>query len=446
MQTLSDVSPPTPPPPTAAFSQTRKRAVVAVLDYDEFPDPPTSPGEGLRATTDNLAHLLAAYEITVAFDVLKKRPQIIIPGFSATDQNRDAVILTHIEDIAIRHRMPPHRVGHVLLALADRTPVDPFANWVNSKPWDGKDRLPEFYATVELRDGYSAPFRNTLLRKWLLSIVAATFKERGFRTRGALTFQGGQGVGKTSWFKRLVTDDALCDQAVKLGHSWDGGSKDARLAAIRHRIVELGELEGSFRREIAGLKAFLTEDFDKIRPPYGRVEAEYPRRTVFGASVNENDFLLDSTGNSRFWTIAVEKLNYLHNVDMQQLFSQLKHEFENGSEWWLTKEEEQELNSINHEHRYYGAIGEKIRDSLNLSLRDEVTNPRDSAGDVLRKIGIEKPTNPQFKEANAILREMLGSPKKIQGVYRWYVPWAQVQPTGAELLTPRTSNPENEVY
>lgn len=100
--------------------------------------------------------------------------------------------------------------------------------------------------------------------------MAATFPRPGFRSRGVLTLQGSQGIGKTTWFKHVISDEALRDQAIKLGHSWDGGSKDSKLSMIRHRIVELGELEGSFRSEISALKAFITEDFDKIRPPYAR--------------------------------------------------------------------------------------------------------------------------------------------------------------------------------
>lgn len=438
MQNLPEIRPKMTSSPPAAPAVT----VIPVFDYEDFPDPPASPTHNLPATVENLGYLLHLYDITVKFDVLKKRPLIVIPGLKTTGENKDAVVLTYIENLAIKHRMSASRVAQNLLALADRKPIDPMADWIDSKAWDGIDRLHDFYNTVTPQEGYPIAFRDTLLHKWMLSIVAATFKPRGFRARGAITFQGDQGIGKTSWFKRLVSDETLRDQAIKLGHAWDGGSKDARLAAIRHRVVELGELEGSFRREIAGLKAFLTEDYDKIRPPYGRVEAEYPRRTVFGASVNEADFLLDATGNSRFWTIAVERLDYEHSIDMQQVFAQLKTEFMAGAIWHLDADEERQLEEVNQQHRHYGIIGEKVKASLDLTRKGQSDNPRDSAGDVLRKLSIERPTNPQYKEANAILRELLGPPKKIQGIYRWYVPWDRTQPTARDLK----SNPDDEYY
>lgn len=407
------------------FSSVPSSLSEPIVDPTTFPDPSSSARDGLRGTIDNLRHLLGLYGITVTFNVMKKRLDIEIPGLTTTGQNRDQVVLSHIENLAIKHRMSAGRVAVNLLAIGDVRPLDPMAEWIDSKPWDYEDRLDKFCDTVTPQPGYPLEFRNTLLRKWLLSIVAASFKGKGFRARGALTFQGEQGIGKTSWFKRLVSDPALRDEAIKLGHSWDGGSKDAKLVAIRHRVVELGELEGSFRREIAGLKAFLTEDYDKIRPPYARVEAEYPRQTVFGASVNESDFLLDATGNSRFWTIAVDKLDYQHDIDMQQVFAQLKVSYLNGDQWWLTDDEEKVLEKINLEHRSRTVVADSIHEMLDLSRKDQAGLSRESAKEVLAKIGIDRPTNSQSKEATAALRELLGPPKKVQGFYRWYVPWTK---------------------
>lgn len=221
------------------------------------------------------------------------------------------------------------------------------------------------------------------------------------------------------------------DDVVKLGHSWDGGSKDARLTALRHRIVELGELEGSFRREMASLKAFITEENDKIRPPYARVEAEYPRTTIFASSVNDRQFLLDSTGNSRFWTIPAVKIDYQHTIDMQQVFAELKVAYDDGEPWWLSPAEEQQLTTINNQHRVQSAIEVKIGEALDLTRLDDPGLPRLTANAVLQKLGIEKPTNTQSKEANVALRSMLGESKRSQGKDRWRIPWLKTEPTAA---------------
>jgi predicted P-loop ATPase len=434
-------------PSSPVFAQQDEPPVAApVIDPMKFPDPPVSPHSNVRCTVENLTYLLNAYSIMVGFNVLKKRLDCAVPGLNPTTLNRDQVTLTHIENLAIKHRMQPGRVANNLLNIGDSAPFDPMADWIDSKPWDGKDRLRDFCDTVVPADGYSFGFRDVLIQKWGLSIVAATFPRHGFRSRGVLTFQGAQGIGKTSWFKRLISDGALRDQAIKLGHSWDGGSKDSKLSAVKHRIVELGELEGSFRNEISGLKAFLTEDYDKIRPPYARVEAEYPRQTIFCASVNQSHFLLDASGNSRFWTIAVERLDYMHDIDMQQVFAQLKIRYLAGDEWWLSRAEEQKLEQINRQHRSRNVVADRIEEALDLSLIEQSGLSRDSANEVLRKIGIERPTNTQSKEANAALRDLLGEPKKINGTYRWYVPWAKRGADNNAVYVNRPTGPEDEVY
>jgi len=391
------------------------------LDQAQFPDRPSRATGGLPATKENLSHLLDQYGITVRWNVIKKRVEINIPWSEISPQNREAVADMELKSLASRNGLPTSIVDNYLLAIADGRLVNPVAGWINGTPWDGRDRLQAFYATVTTAEDFPIHMKEVLIRKFLLSMVAAAVIPTGFHSRGVLTLQGRQGLGKTSWIRKLLPSP-LQESVIKLGHSWDRGSKDARLSAITNYLVEWGELEGSFRSEIASLKAFITQDCDKIRPPYARRDMEYPRRTVFCASVNDGEFLIDTTGNSRFWTLPVEALDYLHDVDMQQLFAQLKVELEEGATWWLDQDEEKELNRLNQRHRALGAIGEKVLQALDLTRIGSNNLPRMSASKVLAAIGIDRPTNSQSKECNAVLREYLGESKRIQGVNQWHVP------------------------
>ncbi len=246
-------------------------------------------------------------------------------------------------------------------------------------------------------------------------------KETGFKTRGVLTLQGAQGVGKTSWINSLIPDGLLRNNSIKLDHHLDGGNKDSVIAAVEHWIVEIGELESSFKKDVARLKGFLTRDCDKLRPPYGRGVEEYPRRTVFAATVNDERFLVDQTGNSRWWTIAIKGLNFNHDVDQQQLFAQLAELFQGGEQWWLTPSEEAMLADWNKRHRAESVTAERVRDYLDrhegVDKRYKVT-----ASKMLDIIGIRSPSNMQCKECGAVLRELLGPPKRVQGRDRWAVP------------------------
>jgi predicted P-loop ATPase len=122
---------------------------------------------------------------------------------------------------------------------------------------------------------------------------------------------------------------------------------------------------------------------------------------------------------------------------MQQVFAQLKVDFDNGAEWWLTPDEEKILEGINFKHRFRSVVAEKVQSALDLTRKDQAGLSRDSAIEILHKIGIERPSNPQLKEAHAILRELLGLPKKINGSYRWYVPWAEADHYAGNLTVHR---------
>lgn len=405
----------------------------AKLDRRTFPHKPSSPNRSIPATYENFLHLLASHDIRVRFNRVKKRADVFIPGIDPARQNRDEVVLAHLESLMLRNEMSPALVRRYLLAAADADTYDPFADWIESRPWDGVSRVSDLCATIQTAEDYPEELRDTLIRKWLLSAVAASFHTKGFRARGVLTLQGGQGIGKTTWLANLVSCEALREDVVKLGHSWDGGNKDSRLNAIRHRIVELGEIEGSFRREMAGLKAFITETTDKIRPPYGRVEAEYPRSTIFGATVNERQYLIDRTGNSRFWTVAVSSIDFDHGIDMQQLFAELKVQFDAGEQWWLSDVEEEALAKINDLHRDISAIEAKIAEAIDVSRRNEPGLPRLTANEVLEHLGFSAPGNAQSKEANVALRGLLGQSRRSGGYNRWAIPWKSAAAKDAEL-------------
>ncbi len=381
------------------------------LDLAKFPDPPESPGGAPPGTLANLDHLLKSHGISVHWDVIRKKIHIVQDGASEVSVNE-------VYSLAALNRFPSGNLLPFINELGRKSPLNPIRDWIFSKPWDGTDRLRDMYATVKTVPDYPRYLKEALLYRWLLSATAAALKERGFFSRGVLTFQGPQGVGKTRWINRLMPAGPLRDSCIKLDLCIDG-SKDSLMIAIRHWIAELGELESSFRRDMSRLKGVITNDCDKFRPPYGRVVEEFPRRTVFAATVNDEKFLIDPTGNSRWWTVPVESLDYEHGVDMQQVFAQLAIDFQNGEQWWLTGPEEDALADWNARHRSESAIAEKARDYLNKN--GGAGDVKLTATQMLELVGVQRPSNAQCRECGRVLREVLGPPKRIRGIDKWAV-------------------------
>ncbi len=410
------------------------------IDVREFPDQPAK-GEGPPATIANVRHMVERNGIIVRYNVMKKRTEIIVPWLVGTAENADSVAMTHILSMAVRYGMQTGLVPQMVDALSDENAYNPAANWIRSKPWDGVDRLPAFCDTITAREGYPEPLKVVLMTKWILSAAAAALVSDKFRSRGVLTLQGAQGIGKTSWGLSLIDHPMLRDGLIKTDHHLDAGDKDSLLGAIDHWIVEIGELDSSFKRDVSRLKGFLTAGSDKVRRPYAKVAAEYQRRTVFYATVNVGDFLVDTTGNSRWWTIAVKKIDFNHGIDMQQLFAQLAEELKAGKQWWLTPEEEQLLEEQNAKHLSVSVVRDQLLTIVDPTVVDISECRPMTASEVLHAAGFEHPTNGQARECGTLLRGWFGEPRRIQGRDKWRV---ALRPEAGSFNPSAVAKPEGQ--
>lgn len=410
------------------------------IEKSSFPHEVQGYMKVLPTTLENIFHLLQHYGITVRYDCIKKKLRITIPGHTGTTDNADNTAITLIISLVTLNGMATGQVPSIVEAIADRHLYNPVAEWIQSKPWDGVDRLPELFDTLQVREDFPPQLKCILVYKWLLSAVAAALLPMGFKARGVLTLQGPQGIGKTSWIMSLVNDLLLREMIIKVDHLLDPHNKDSILGAITHWIVEIGELDSSFKKDVARLKGVLTADSDKVRRPYAKTESEYQRRTVFCATVNEKNFLVDSTGNTRWWTLPLVSINYAHGIDMQQVFAQLAIDLQNGAQWWLTGDEEKLLEQNNSQHRSISLIRERLMDVVDLNRGGEPGLPAFGTVELLKKIGVEHPTNGDTKELTAILRELFGESQRHGGTQKWHIPFlAQVQVVKVELPTPASS-------
>lgn len=323
-------------------------------------------------TLDNVAHLLKELNISARYDVIKKDLQIIIPeqDFILDTAKNDK--MNNIISFAMQCKMPYAKLPDFVGTLAARNPYNPVAEWIQANPWDGVSRLGDFYNTVVAKDEDIDPklksFKELLMRKWMISAIAGAFLPNGVSAGGVLVFTGAQFIGKTNWFKNLVPKEL---GVLKDGQLLDPKDKDSVHQCVSNWLVELGELDATFRRaEIAQLKAFITKDQDTIRLPYQREPASFARRTVFFGSVNDLTYLNDPTGNRRFWTINTVAINHTHGLPMQQIWAEVYALFKANpapEAWNLTQEENSYLGSLNEIHTVMDPVEEILQENYELN-------------------------------------------------------------------------------
>lgn len=343
-------------------------------------------------TVENLEILLNRLGIVVRYNVIRKNTEILIPGQSFSKANMTNAALAHILSECTQARMNTHHVLNYILRIADANQYNPVAQWISSREWDGVDRLAAWYGT--LVSASETELKETLMLKWGITAIAAAFSPNGIAPQGMLVLQGEQSIGKTRWLESLVPKDL---GVVLVGHTLDLKNKDSILAGISHWLTELGEIDATFRKsDISTLKAHITQQRDVIRRPYAISESLYPRQTVYFGSVNDDQFLYDTTGNRRFWTIKVLQVERDHKLDMQQVWAQLHALWVAGETHYLNDKELNMLNKSNEEFQVIDPIHERLLTAFDWHLvSDHDQWDWMSVTEVLISIGIKDPARGQ---------------------------------------------------
>ena len=404
-----------------------RRLAGDVIDIHELPsvEPDSWPHKNSNGvplnTLPNFNHLLDNYGFQAKYNVIKKAINFEFPGQVLNESNPNNNAFSIVSSLCALNRMPKSDIPIFLVSTADKNEYNPVTKWILSKPWDGVSRLEVRADTLKTPPEYNRDLMRLLLRCWLLSAVAAAFLPRGFKSKGVLVLQGDQDIGKTSWFQSLVPSDDEKQDWLLVDALLDPKDKDTVLAVVSHWLVELGELDGTFRKaDIARLKGFISSPADKIRKPYGKGFEDYPRKTVFCASVDDGKFLVDPTGNSRFWTIPVISIDHNHNVNMQQLWSEVYEIFNADERWWLDADEAALLARSNTCFEQVNPIEELILSSYDFEKKE--ARRMLNATQVLIECGIGNPKKAQTNDAARALRKIVGEPRKSRGQLRYPMP------------------------
>lgn len=412
-----------------AASDNTANSVPLGNDLNPAAFPHRSSKGQLQSTVENVAHLLTEYGISVCYNVISKDLEIEIPGQSFAIDNRAGDNVATITSLCARNGVPKTDLMEYITLIGGQNRRNPALEWIEATPWDGQDRFGDLVETLDPAD---ADLSHILLRRWMIGAAAAAASENGVAMQGVLVLQGPQNSGKTTWFWSLAGGR---DRGLMLeGAMLNPADRDSVKSAISHWLVELGELDATFRKaDIAALKSFITKDRDELFLRYSRASSSFPRRTAFGATVNEGQYLRDETGNRRYWTIACGKgLNGLHPVNVQQVWAQALDLWRKGEPHNLQRDELARLNGANKAHEEVSPVEEIFL--AKFDWKDPRRTEHMSATEALIAVGYDRPNRQQTREASMILRKLTGGePRKSGSRIIFDVP-PRVSPYGGEAF------------
>lgn len=277
---------------------------------------------------------------------------------------------TDADDMALcRYVEKVYRIGseRAILAAVDIVARDRGYNavvqYLQSLTWDGERRLDTLL--IDYFAAEDCAYVRTVTRKAFTAAVARAM-DPGCKFDNVLTLVGPQGIFKSTLLRRMGKSwfsDSLS--------SFDG--KEAMELIQGSWIMELSELESLNKSESTTVKQFLSRVEDIYREPYGRRTQAYPRRCVFFGTTNEQEFLKDSTGNRRFWPVAVPgggRLHVARDLPVDQIWAEALVNWKLGEPLYLSREEEEIAKEQQARFRVSDSKEGMIREFLQLPITE----------------------------------------------------------------------------
>lgn len=374
--------------------------------YIEWPDS-KDDGTPVGMTEENLSLLLAVLAVDVKQNEMTKDLEFAgrILESIPNDGQRSTNCITKIRGEGLKRGLKSSRddLTATLELIAAKNKHNPAADFLlaNEREYrqavaggDTTDYIRGVFDRLKLdpNDETQNPaLCYALFNRWLVAAARAPFNtlEKADAYQGIIVFVGGQYIGKSRFFRFLVPDNSLIDNNVSL----DPKNKDSVWRAVRRWGANLNEFDTTMRKDRVGeMKNFITAENDTFRKTYARAFETAPRKTFFFATINNQRFLYDDTGDRRYWPIVLESIDFdgWTAQESRMMWGQVmtlafaeddkSHTSEKPGKvaWWPMVEELKELERTQEVHKVESEEEVALRDSLEWDVEDCFWNERTS--------------------------------------------------------------------
>jgi len=293
-------------------------------------------GQPLGVLANALLALRAQWPQHFAFDEMARTPALMQPLVGADRfkprpvSDDDVTALAELLQQAGLKRMPRDNVHYAIALVAREHSFHPVRTYLEALKWDGTSRLEQFLTTYF--GCKQTDYTKAVGRMFVVSMVARIFQP-GCKADYMLVLEGAQGILKSKACAALAGDwysDNLPDITT---------GKEASQHLRGHWLIEVSELHSLSRAEASLLKAFVSRQVERYRPPFGRLEVHEPRQCTFIGTTNKSVYLKDPTGGRRFWPIKCGSIKVdALEAARDQLFAEAVHLYHSGAHWWPARD------------------------------------------------------------------------------------------------------------
>ena len=218
----------------------------------------------------------------------------------------------------------------------------PFKDYIDALPeWDGTNRVTMLAARVSGQAMWLNGFH-----RWMLGMVAQWlgYPARCANAVAPILISTEQGMCKSTFCSMILPEELRAYYTDKFTINATSGCEQ-KLSTFG--LINMDEFNMYTERMMTILKNLMQMKKVNYRKCFKAYFSDLPRIASFIGTSNEKSLLTDETGSRRFICMEVEKPIDCSPIDYPQLYAQLKTELESGKRYWLSKEEEWEIQEHN---------------------------------------------------------------------------------------------------
>lgn len=185
--------------------------------------------------------ILRAMSLAVQYNVVNGAIDVLgeLPIHVQPSKRLDALItIIHSDYRGVFAGCTMENVQKYLETIANDRRYNPVFNEISIQKWDGTDRLSEIYKILGISEDDN--LSRVLIRKWFHQGICLldNSEKQPFGADGMLVLCGAQGVGKTSFFRKIAIRPEWFGEGLMI-NQYD---KDTMRRVVTTWIAELGEV------------------------------------------------------------------------------------------------------------------------------------------------------------------------------------------------------------
>lgn len=333
----------------------------------------TKKGE-VEPTRKNIITILRyddAYKDCFAYNEFSCRDVIRKPLDWKTDiDSTNGTAITDTDVRLLRNRLEASygisgkdMIDDALAEVTHGNRFHPVRSYLQGLHWDGVRRMSELF--IDYMGAEDCAYSRIVTKRWLISAVARIMRP-GCKADAMLVLVGAQGLGKSYITRRL-------------GKHWSSDTfmtvtgKDAYDQLHGSWIIEVSELAATRKADVESVKSFISKQVDTYRAAYAKRAENFPRQCVFLGTTNEQEFLIDTTGNRRFWPLDLtgapaNSVFDLTDEYVDLVWAEAYKAYLDGEPWWLTPQETKFLLTAQESHLDLDPVIGQIAEYLDRDL------------------------------------------------------------------------------